>query len=196
MERFKYVAVVMVVLAMAFVFAGCAKAPDEEKAAAKSAMDAAVAAGADKYATADFTAAKGQWDTAESQVNDKKYKEAKQSYIDAKAGFEKATAGVEAGKKAMADDANAAITSVENDWNNVVATEQKFDKSMKDKKEAWDADAKTVTDGLKAAKDMVATDPVGAKAKAGELKALVDKWDGTFKEMAAAPANPETPKKK
>ncbi len=196
MERFKYVAVVMVVLAMAFVFAGCAKPPDEEKAAAKSAMDSAVAAGADKYATADFTAAKSQWDTAESQMNDKKYKEAKQSYIDTKAAFEKATAGVGAGKKAMADDANAAITSVENDWNNVVATEQKFDKSMKDQKEAWDADAKTVTDGLKAAKDMIATDPVGAKAKAGELKALVDKWDGIFKEMAAAPAKPETPKKK
>ena len=34
-----------------------------------------------------------------------KYKEAKQSYIDAKAAFEKASAGVEAGKKALMDQA-------------------------------------------------------------------------------------------
>jgi len=181
---------------MAFVLAGCAKAPDEEKAAAKAAMDAALAAGADKYAAADLTAAKSQWDTAESQMNDKKYKEAKQGYIDAKAAFEKAKAGVEAGKKAMADEANAAITSLENGWNDLAATEKKLEKNMKDKKETWEADAKTVGEGLKAAKDTVANDPAGAKEKVGELKAILDKWDAAFKEMTVAPAKPEAPKKK
>jgi hypothetical protein len=43
---------------------------------------------------------------------------------------------------------------------------------------------------------MIAADPTGAKAKAGELKAILDKWDATFKELAAAPAKTEAPKKK
>ena len=94
MERFRYSVSLVIVLALAFVFVGCAKPPDAEKSAAKAAMDAAVSAGADKYAAADFTAAKTLWDTAESQMNDKKYKEAQQAYVDAKSAFEKAAAGV------------------------------------------------------------------------------------------------------
>jgi hypothetical protein len=35
---------------------------------------------------------------------------------------------------------------------------------------------------------MIAADPAGVKAKAGELKTIIDKWDATFKELAAAPA--------
>jgi hypothetical protein len=41
----------------------------------------------------------------------------------------------------------------------------------------------------------LAADPGAAKAKAGELKAVIEKWGTAFKEMAAAPAKPE-PKKK
>jgi len=48
---------------------------------------------------------------------------------------------------------------------------------------------------LKASKEMIAADPLGAKTKTGELKAVIDKWDAAFKEMAAAPVKPE-PKKK
>ena len=68
---------------------------------------------------------------------------------------------------------------------------------MKDQKEAWEADAKSVEDGLKASKEMIAADPITAKTKASELKVVVDKWDATFKEMAAAPApaKPEAKKK-
>ncbi len=197
MKRFRYVVSFMVVLALAFVFVSCEKAPDTEKSAAQAAMDSAVSAGADKYAAADFGAAKNLWDTAEAQMKDKKYKEAKQGYIDAKAAFEKAASGVEAGKKAMTDEANAAIASVEDGWKNLEAAEKKVEKNMKEKKADWDADAKTFADGLKGAKDMVATDPAGAKAKAGELKGIIDKWDAAFKELAAAaPAKAETPKKK
>ena len=43
---------------------------------------------------------------------------------------------------------------------------------------------------------MIATDPAGAKAKADELKSIIDKWDNAFKEMAAAPAQTNAPKKK
>jgi len=67
---------------------------------------------------------------------------------------------------------------------------------MKDKTAEWEADAKAFVDGLKAAKDSIAADPIGAKAKAGELKAAIEKWDAAFKEMLAAPAKPEPKKAK
>ena len=72
---------------------------------------------------------------------------------------------------------------------------KKIEKKMKDQKEAWEADAKSFADGLKASKEMIAADPLGAKTKAGELKAVVEKWDATFKGMAAGPAKAETLKK-
>jgi hypothetical protein len=196
MERFKHSVLLVIVLALAFVIVGCAKPPDAEKSAAQAAMDTAVSTGADKYAAADFGAAKGIWDTAESQMKEKKYKEAKQGYIDAKAAYEKAANGVAAGKKAVTDEVNAAIASLEDGWKNLEATAKKVEKKMKDKKDAWDADAKAFAEGLKATKDMIAADPAGAKAKAGELKTITDKWNAAFNELAGAPAKTEAPTKK
>ena len=195
MKHFKYSVSVVMVLALALVFIGCAKPPEAEQKAAKAAMDAAVTAGADKYAVADLGAAKKLWESAEAQVKDKKYKEAKQVYVDAKAAFEKAAAGVAAGKKAATDEANAAVAALEEGWKSIEVSVKKIEKKMKDQKEAWEADAKSFVDGLKASKEMIAADPLGAKTKAGELKAVVEKWDATFKEMAAAPAKPEAKKK-
>ncbi|MDP2972754.1 MAG: hypothetical protein Q8P64_26630 [Deltaproteobacteria bacterium] len=173
-----------VVLALTLAFMGCAKPPEAEKQAAKAAMDAAISAGADKYATDSLDAAKKIWDTAESQMKEKKYEEAKKSYIDATTAF----------KKAAADQANAALATVEESWKNVEATAKKMEKNLKDK-EAWTADAKAISEGLGKAKEMIATNPSEAKAKLDELKTLVDKWENAFKEMAAAPAKPEATKK-
>jgi hypothetical protein len=195
MKHLKYSLSLIVFLALALVVIGCAKPPEAEQSAAKTAMDAAVSAGADKYATADFGSAKQLWDTSETQMTEKKYKEAKQGYIDAKAAFEKATGAAEAGKKALTDEASAAVASLEEGWKNVEGASQKVAKNMKDKKDMWDADIKAFAEGLKMTKDMIATDPSGAKTKAGELKAIIDKWDATFKELAAAPAKPVAVKK-
>jgi hypothetical protein len=190
-----------VVFALLLVLAGCAKPPEAEKQAAKGAMDAAVSAGADKYAAADLDAAKTVWDTAESQMNEKryyvlpKYKEAKQSYIDAKAAFEKAGGAVVAGKKAASDQASAVLASIEEAWKKLEATAQKMGKQMEDKKDAWAADSKAFADGLAKAKEMIATDPASAKPKLDELKAMSDKWENTFKEMAIAPAKAPAAKK-
>jgi hypothetical protein len=195
MKGIKYLVSVMVVLALAFVFVGCAKPPDVEKSAAKAAMDAAVAAGADKYAAGDFESAKGRWDTAESQMANKDYKEAKQSYIDAKSTFETAAGNVQANKDATVA-VNAALPSLENNWKNLEAAAKKVEKKMTDKAEEWAADQKAFAEGLQSAKDLIAKDPVGAKAKADELKSIIDKWDATFKELAAAPAKAGAPKSK
>jgi len=184
---------VCVVLALTLAFMGCAKPPEAEKQAAKAAMDAAISAGADKYATDSLDAAKKIWDTAESQMKEKKYEEAKKSYIDATTAFKKAS--MEAGKKAAADQANAALSALEESWKNVEATAKKVGKKLKDK-EAWTADAKAIKEGLGKAKEMITANPFQAKTKLDELKTMVDKWENTFKEMvAAAPAKPEAAKK-
>lgn len=184
----KQVRWLVVVLSLVFLVVGCSKPPEAELKAAKAAMDAAMSTGADKYAAADFGAAKKKWESAEAQMKDKKYKEALQAYNDAKAGFEKAAKGVEAGKKAAADQVGAVLSAIEGVWMNVEAAAKKVEKNMKDKKDAWMADAKAISEGMAKAKEMAAADPAGAKTKSDEIKAMVEKWDNAIKEMAAAPA--------
>jgi len=188
MKHFKFSVSFMMVLALVLVFIGCSKPPEAEQKAAKTAMDAAVSAGADKYAAADLAAAKKVWEAAEAQVKEKKYKEAKLAYVDAKAGFEKAAGAVAAGKKAVADEATAALAAVEAAWKGTEEAAKKVEKKLKDKKEAWTADAKAFGENLKAAKEMIAADAAAAKARAGELKGVIEKWDAALRELAAAPA--------
>jgi len=192
----KYVRLSLIVLALLLIFTGCAKPPDAERRAAKAAMDTAASAGADKYASSDLDTGTRIWDTAESQMKEKKYKEAKESYIDAKGAFEKANAAADAGKKAVADEANAAMAALEESWEHLKATAGRLGKKMKGKREGWMADTNTISGGLAKAKEMIPTDPLGAKAKLEELKAIVDKWEDTFKTMAATPKKPEAVKKK
>jgi len=186
---------IFVVLALLLVLGGCAPAPEAERQAAKGAMDAAVSGGADKYAVADLDAAKKVWETAESQMNEKKYKEAKQSYVEAKAAFEKAGDAAEAGKKAASDKASAVLASIGAAWKKLEAKTKTLAKQMKNKKGAWIADSQAFTKGLAQAKEMIAADPAGAKPKLDELKAMVDKWDNILKKMAVAPAKSPATKK-
>lgn len=196
MKPIKLLLFVFVGLTLGISFVACSKPPEAEKEAAKKAMDAAIAAGADQYAPTDMEPAKNLWNTAETQMKEKKYKEAKQSYIDAKAAFEKAAAAVEKGKKAAVDQANAALNALEEQWKKLNALAKKKEKKLKEKKNAWTTDAKTVNEGLVKAKEMITTAPIEAKAKLGELQALADKWEATFKEMAATPTKHKTTKKK
>ncbi len=179
---------IFVILALLLVLAGCAQPPEADRQAAKGAMDAAVSGGADKYAVSDLDAAKKIWETAESQMNEKKYKEARQSYIEAKAAFEKAGGAVAAGKKAASDEAGTVLASIEAAWKKLEAKTKTMAKQMKNKKGDWVADSQAFTEGLAKAKEMIAADPAGAKPKLDELKAMVDKWDDILKKMAAAPA--------
>ena len=166
------------------------------KEAAKKATDGAISAGADKYASADLAAARRAWDTAESQMKERMYKEAKESYSDAKAAFEKAAAAVEAGKKAAADQAKAALKTLEEKLKKLRVTAKKMEKKLKDRKQAWTADAKAIKEGLGRSKEMIASAPAEAKAKLDELKTMIDKWETTFKEMATSASKPKATKKK
>ena len=96
----------------------------------------------------------------------------------------------------MADEVNAAVAGIEEGWKNLEASVKKVEKSLKDKKDEWSADSKAFEEGLKAVKDMAASDPIGAKAKTSELKAVIDKWDTAIKELPAEPVKAVKPKKK
>lgn len=185
MKHLKYSLTVLVFLAL--LIAGCAKPPEAEKAAAQAAMDAAVSAEAVKYAPTDFEAAKQLWDTAEAKIAKKQYEEAKMDYVTAKADFEKVATAAQAAKQSLTDEANTEIAGLEEAWKNLEAETVKVEEGMKDKKEMWDADINAFNEGLTAAKGMVAADPAAAKVKGAELKAIIDKWDATVKELAAAP---------
>ena len=186
---------IFVVLALFLVLGGCAQPPEAERQAAKGALDAAVSGGADKYAAADLDAAKKVWGAAESQLNEKKYKEARQSYIEAKAAFEKAEGAAAAGKKAASHEASTVLASIEAAWKKLEAKTKTLAKQMKNKKGAWVADSRAFTEGLAKAKEMIAADPAEVKSKLDELKAMVDKWDTILKKMAAAPTKSPATKK-
>src|SRR4030042_2585470 len=117
MKHVRLSVLLCIVLALTLAFTGCAKPPEAEKQAAKSAMDAAISAGADKYAADKLDAAKKIWDTAESQLKEKKYEEAEKSYINAKTAFD--DAAMEAGKKAAADQESDALATLEKSWKKV-----------------------------------------------------------------------------
>src|SRR5512136_492724 len=185
--------------AAAAVEAGKKAAADQanaEKEVARKAMDAAFSVGADKYASSDLEAANKLLDSAESQMKEGKYKEAKGSYIEAKGAFDKAAGAVEAGKKAISDQAKATLKTLEAEWNKLRDTAKKMEKKLKDKKQAWTADAKAIQEGLGKAKKIVASAPAEAKAKLDQLKSMIDRWEATFKEMAASASKAKTTKKK
>jgi hypothetical protein len=198
MTRFRHSVSLMIILALTLVFIGCAKPPEAEKSAAKASMDTALSSGADKYAAGDLAAAKKIWDAAEAQMKEEKYKEAKQDYVAAMAAFDKAAGAVEGGKKVAAAGANAAVASLEEDWKNLKTAAKNLAKKMKDKKtkDAWAADTKAFTKGLKATKDKIANDPASAKENVSELKSIIEKWDTTFKKLAATHSKHKATKKK
>lgn len=186
MKHFRNLVLLTMVLALALMVFGCAKPPEEEQKAAKAAMDAATTAGAGKYAAADLDAAMKIFTAAEAKMKEKKYDEAKADYVGAKAAFEKTVGAAAVGKKAVAGEATAALAALEESWKTLQASAAKVAKSLKEEKEIWEADVKSFEEGLKVGKEMIAKDPAFAKAKADELKTVIEKWDAVFKEKAAS----------
>ncbi len=189
--------VMMVIVAVAVI--GCSQPPEAERLAAKTAMDDAVSAEAPRYASADYAAAKKLWNTSEKQTKEKKYPEAKQGYIDAKAAFEKASGSVAAGKKAVVgevntNELNTAVVRLEEDWKNLQVLAKKVEAKLA-KKKPWENDSKTFTERLKAAKDMLTTDPVSAKLKIDSLRPFIDSYTKIFKQIEAAPGKPQASRK-
>lgn len=190
MKNLRFSVVSLFIFMLALIFIGCAKPPDAEKSAAQSALNAATTAGAEKYAAVPMEAGKMLWGEAEKQLQAEEFEAAKVGYLAAKTAFDKATKSAVAAKKALTDEVTKTVTGLEEQWKTVEAAALAIEKKMAAQKEAWDADVLLFTQELQATKGMIAANAEGAKAKAVELKAMIDKWDTTIKELASMPEKP------
>ena len=105
----------------------------------------------------------------------------------AKTAFDKATKTAVAAKKALTDEVTKTVAGLEEQWKVVEAAALVVEKKMKDQKALWDADALLFAQELQATKGIIATDLDAAEAKAIELKAMIDKWDTTIKDLEKVP---------
>ncbi len=182
------IAAALVVAVLTF---GCASPPEAERKAAEQAVNAAKSAGADRYAAADFKAAEQAWSEAESQMNAKKYGEAKAAYVRVKELAEKAAKGVETGKAAMKAAAEQTIADAEKRWQELEGKVKAAARKLKaEQKRAWDADAKAAGEALSAAKAALAAEPAAVKEKLGTVTATLEKWEADLKAMAEAAKQP------
>lgn len=95
------------------VFVGCAKPPKMEMADAENALNAAEQAGAAEYADVEFAAAREAFADAQSKIEAKNYKAAREAAVLARTKAEEAAAGVAAGKEAAKEQATQLIAGVE-----------------------------------------------------------------------------------
>ena len=100
-------------LTLAFLAAACARPPVQEIAAAQTAINAAVQAGAEDYAIDDLRSSRDTLTMANTEVEAKAYKDARVSALDAKAKAEAAAAAVEVGKAYAKAKAETGITGVQ-----------------------------------------------------------------------------------
>ena len=182
MKHVRYAISLMVVFALTLVIAGCGDPPWVERGLAKQARRVAVAKGAETGAPAEFAKAKALYGKADEQVDkDKNGPDAKKYYTEARWAFERATWAVmtEPERQAVIDKTNKQLASLEEGWKKYEAQAGNLNA---DRKAAFEADAKAFKEGIKAAKDRVVADTVGAKEKTDtELKPIYDKWEIVFR---------------
>src|SRR5512136_1413236 len=141
----KYLATGLSVMLMAALLVGCAKPPTQEMDAAKVAMDAAIGAGADKYAKDSLKSINDAWAAAQDEVKKQEGKLFK-NYDNAKSMIAKVTADAGALKTEAIQKKEAA-------------------------KQAANADAAAATAAVAQAKALLAEAPTGKGTKA-EIEAL------------------------
>ena len=181
--------VVPLLAAVSLLAYGCASPPEAEQKAAQSAVSAARAAGADKYARSEYGAMDSALKAAESEMGAKKYKEAKEGYEKAKGLAETAAKAAEGGKAAMKAEVEKQVGDLEKRWKDLAGKVKAAAKKLKaEQKQAWEADAKSLTGALQAAKDAVGADPAGAKDKLAAAVASIDKWGADLAALAAPAA--------
>lgn len=181
--------VVPVLAGVALLVAGCESPPEAEKKAADAALAAAKSSGADMYAAPAYKTLSDLAKQAETQMADKKYKEAKASYERIKTMAEDTAKAALAGKEAMKAEVEKGIAASEAAWMALEKQAQAASKKLKpEQKKAWTDDAKATQEALKAAKDALANSPAEAKDKLAMVTASIEKWTKDLTGMMAAPA--------
>jgi hypothetical protein len=166
---------------------GCASPPAAQKKAAEEAVSAAKTAGAEQYASRDFAVMTNALKEAEAWMIAKKYREAGVSYVKVKELADKATKAVEAGKIAMKVEVDNLMADTTKRWQVLEDKVKKIAKTLKaEQKQAWAAEAKSVTEAFEAAKAAPGDDPAAAKDKLASVAAILDRWEGELKAVAEA----------
>lgn len=182
MKRRLFFASLILTAGLVLAFSGCSKPHEAAREAAMAAMEKSLAAGAERYAPADFATAKRLLGDAETKVKDGKDQEGKQGFSDAGLAFEKAAASAEAGKKAMIPEVTASLTVLEERWKSLEAIIGKEGSRMRRRK-IWQANLKDFQEGLKAARAMVNSDPAAAKAKTLQLNDFIEDYTDYFQNL-------------
>ncbi len=180
-------AIASLILTVALASFGCVSPPNEEKKAAEQAVTAAKAAGAEKYASADFAAATEALKAADSQMGERKYSEARAAYVKAKELAEKVAKGVEAGKAAMRSQVEQQLAETGKRWQELEGKVKAAAKKFKaEQKKAWEADAKAAAEALQAAKAAAGDDPAAAMDKLATVVQALEKWEAEVKGLATS----------
>jgi len=184
-------------IAVGLFAAGCASPPEAEKKAADEAVSAAKSAGAAQYAPSGFAAMTAAATKAESEMSAKAYKEAKATYLTVKELADKAATSAASGKASMKAEVEKQLADLGQRWQDVQAKAQAAARKLKaDRKQAWEADTKAVSEAIEAAKAALASDASAAKEKLAGLGTTLEKWEADLAAMAASMTKPEPKVKK
>ncbi|MDR2017507.1 MAG: hypothetical protein LBQ00_01285 [Syntrophobacterales bacterium] len=185
------------------VFTGCAKPPTEEMAKAEMAMEDAKQKEAPAYVPDLFAKADESLQTGKDLVAGKKYKEAKEAFIESEGLAQQAISGVEPAKAKMKTDAEQSIQEVQKTIDEVKALVEGAQKKKAlaaqcEEYQAlitkWETDLTSVKEKFQGP---------NIKEAADDLKALQDQTTAKKEEAAAAlsgnaaatPAQPAVPAK-
>lgn len=163
----------MMGLFLAFILTSCAKPPTQEMDAAKAAVEACKAEGADIYAKEEFKKLSDDLQAALDQVTAKKYKEAKQALIKIKADADALKATIPARKEQVKNEAIAAQQEARAALDQAKALLEKAPrgKGTKADIEAFTADLKGLEDSFPEIQAAIDNgDYFGAKDKAVAIK--------------------------
>lgn len=160
-------------LILAFLMAGCAKPPQQQMDAAKAAVEACKAEGADVYAADEFKKLNDDLQAALDQVTAKKYKQAKEMLIKVAADADALKATIPAKKEEAKKAAVAAQGEARTALDEAKALLEKAPKGKGTKAdiEAFTADLKGLEDSFPEVQASIDTgDFIGAKNKAVAIK--------------------------
>jgi hypothetical protein len=172
----------------ALLLAACAKAPTQEVADAETAVNTAIQAGAEEFASESLEAAQESLADAKAKVESKDYTGARMAAVEAKAKADAAAAAVEAGREAAKEEADRKMGILKPE---VEAAAAKADALKGGDAEKLKADAAAIKEQWAAAQaDYEAGSYRSASDKLDALQPAVDELKSAAEEAAkkAAPA--------
>lgn len=194
MKNASFFRVMAVSLVAAFLFFGCAKAPQQEIAAAKASLEAAQAMKADVFAAEQYATAKGFLDGAMAEINtqnaksplSRNYENAKKMLLEAVAAADAAKNAVAANKAKLLADTKASLANAQT---TAAETKKMIEDASKKNKEAASLGAKLDSVLTKLPKNGDAVSEENMLTVQENIKSVapqIDAIKATFQQLQAA----------